>query len=268
MLAALELVAKLMHVGEVCEVRADARFAYGDVGLEPSVAPGDEVKLVVELTRVGKKVTADMDSKELIAEATLKKESGNRYFKDKNYEQAAKLYKRALKLLESWEHSPEDEAQCKQLLIALGNNVANVQHKLGQNKEARQSSLEVIQLDPINVKAMYRVGQIALEESEFAEATEFLRHALDLEPQNTKVRSLLADVRRKKQERKAMERKLYSKLGNSGKSGNESADASGAEETGLVATLRRNPAMVSTVVSLLIAMLMYVFVGKRFYEVD
>lgn len=266
--AAVELVAKMMRVGEASEVRCDARFAFGDVGLEPHVAPNAELKLVVELLRVGKKITAEMDSKELIAEATKKKESGNRYFREKNYEQAAKLYKRALKLLESWEHAEEDEAACKALLVALGNNVGNVQHKLKQYKEARQSSLEVIQLDPTNVKAMYRVGQIALEQSEFAEATEFLRKALELEPQNAKVRALLADVKRKKIERKQLERKLYSKLG-----GGDQANAAenGAPQTKAalaVNWLRGNPALVSTFVSMVIAVLMYQFIGKRFHGME
>ncbi|KAG1692049.1 hypothetical protein DVH05_025857 [Phytophthora capsici] len=257
---ALELVAKMMHVGEECEVRCDARFAYGDVGLEPFVAPGDEIKLVVELCQVGKKITAEMSSQELIVEATQKKESGNRYFKEKNYEQAAKLYKRALKLLETWEHSEEDAEQCKELLIALGNNVGNVQHKLKQFKEARQSSLEVLQLDGKNVKAMYRIGQIALDQNEFDEANMFLRKALEIEPKNAKVRQLLVQLKKKKRDQKALERKLYSKLG-----GNKATET---EEKGLMARIRQNPAVVAAIVTVIIAILMYMYIGKPNYEVS
>ncbi|RLN95434.1 hypothetical protein BBJ28_00008148 [Nothophytophthora sp. Chile5] len=264
---ALELVAKMMHVGESCEVRCDARFAYGDVGLEPHVAPGAEIKLVVELGRVGKKITAEMSSQELIVEATQKKDSGNRYFKEKNYEQAAKLYKRALKLLETWEHTEEDAAQCKELLVALGNNVGNVQHKLKQFKEARQSSLEVLQLDPSNVKAMYRVGQIALDQSEFAEANEFLRKALEIEPKNGKVRELLVQLKKKKRERKAMEQKLYAKLGGNNATSEVDA-AAGGKLAAVLALVRQNPSMVATMASLIIAMLMYVYIGKPYHGMD
>ncbi|KAG7376059.1 Peptidyl-prolyl cis-trans isomerase fkbp8 [Phytophthora pseudosyringae] len=260
---ALELVAKMMHVGEACEVRCDARFAYGDVGLEPHVAPGDEIKLVVELCRVGKKITAELSSQELIVEATQKKESGNRYFKEKNYEQAAKLYKRALKLLETWEHSEEDAAQCKELLVALGNNVGNVQHKLKQYKEARQSSLEVLQLDGRNVKAMYRIGQIALDQNEFEETNLFLRKALEIEPKNAKVRQLLVQLKKKKRDQKALERKLYAKLG--GNATTETAET--GKVAALVARVRQNPALVGAVVTILIAILMFVYIGKPNYEV-
>lgn len=267
---ALELVAKLMHVGEICEVRCDPRFAYGDVGLEPHVPAGTAMKIIVELCRVGKRVTADMNSSELIEEATKKKDSGNRYFKDKNYEQAAKLYKRALKILEMWEHTEEDAAKCKDLLIALGNNVANVQQRLKQYTEARQSSLEVLQLDGRNIKAMYRVGQIALETSEFAEATEFLSKALEIEPGNHKIRELLLQVKKKKQERKALERKLYSKLGGSKKGLKSEQAGEQAVATGfsLRQWMRANVPIVSTVFTAIIAMLMYEFVGKRYLNVQ
>ncbi|CAH0482757.1 unnamed protein product [Peronospora belbahrii] len=261
---ALELVAKMMHVGEVCEVRCDARFAYGDVGLEPHVPPGAEMKLVVELCRVGKKITAEMSSQELIMEATQKKESGNRYFKEKNYDQAAKLYKRALKLLETWEHSEEDATKCKELLIALGNNVGNVQHKLNQYKEARQSSLEVLQLDGKNIKAMYRIGHLALDQNEFDEANVFLRKAMEIDPKNTKVRHLLVQLKKKKRDQKALERKLYAKLG-----GSKATDtAKTSKLAGLVARARQKPLTIAAVVIVIIARIMYAYIRDANDEIS
>uniref|UniRef100_K3WN40 peptidylprolyl isomerase n=1 Tax=Globisporangium ultimum (strain ATCC 200006 / CBS 805.95 / DAOM BR144) TaxID=431595 RepID=K3WN40_GLOUD len=261
---ALELVGKMMRVGEACEVRCDARFAYGDVGLEPKVLPGAAMKLFIELLRVGKKITAEMTSQELIEEANKKKESGNRYFKEKNYEQAAKLYKRALKLLETWEHSEEDAQACKDLLIALGNNVGNVQFRLKQYKEARDSSLEVLQLDPRNVKAMYRVGQIGLEQNDFTEALEFLQKATVIEPKNVKVRQLIKDLKKKKQQVKQEQKKLYSKLG--GKSA--SSDAGVTQPNVLVRAFKSNPSLAGAIVSVIIALLIYQFIGKRFHGMD
>lgn len=272
LMAALELVAKMMRVGEACEVRCDARFAYGDVGLEPKVPTGAPMKLQIELLRVGKKITAEMTSAELIEEAHKKKESGNRYFQEKNYEQAAKLYKRALKLLETWEHSEEDAQACKDLLIALGNNVGNVQFRLKQYTEARQSSLEVLQLDPRNVKAMYRVGQIGLEQNDFTESMELLQKAAVIEPKNVKVRQLMKDLKKKKQQVKQEQKKLYAKLGGSG--ANKSATDGGAESgvqqqrNILVRAWKWNPSLSSALLSGLIAMLMYQFIGKRFHGMD
>lgn len=259
----------MMRVGEACEVRCDPRFAYGDVGREPKVPPGAAMKLQVELLRVGKKVTAEMSSAELIEEANKKKESGNRYFKEKNYEQAAKLYKRALKLLETWEHSEEDAQACKELLISLGNNVGNVQFRLRQYTEARQSSLEVLQLDPRNVKAMYRIGQIGLEQNDFTEALEFVQKASVIEPKNANLRQLLKDLKKKKQQVKQEQKKLYSKLGGAKASsdGDASQDAS-QQRNILVRAARANPSLVAALVSAIIAVLLYQFVGKRYHGMD
>lgn len=272
MLAALELVAKMMRVGEACEVRCDARFAYGDVGLEPKVPAGAPMKLQIELLRASKKITAEMTSTELIEEAHKKKESGNRYFQEKNYEQAAKLYKRALKLLETWEHSDEDAPACKELLVALGNNVGNVQFRLKQYTEARQSSLEVLQLDPRNVKAMYRVAQVGLEQNDFSESMELLQKAAVIEPKNAKVRQLMKDLKKKKQQVKQEQKKLYAKLGGSGAK-STGTDAGGADTQQqqrniIVRAMKWNPSLTSALVSGVIAMLMYQFIGKRFHGMD
>lgn len=266
---ALELVAKMLRVGEACEVRCDARFAYGDVGLEPKVPAGAPMKLQIELLRVGKKITAEMTSAELIEEAHKKKESGNRYFQEKNYEQAAKLYKRALKLLETWEHSEEDAQKCKDLLIALGNNVGNVQFRLKQYTEARQSSLEVLQLDPRNVKAMYRMGQIGLEQNDFAESMELLQKAAVIEPKNVKVRQLMKDLKKKKQQVKQEQKKLYAKLGGAKSAADGDAEGSVQQQRNiLMRAWKWNPSLSSALLSGLIAILMYQFIGKRFHGMD
>ncbi len=103
-----------------------------------------------------RKTPEEMTNAELLIEANKKKESGNRWFVEKNYSYATQCYKKALKVLESWE-SDEDNfrnLKCKELLVALGNNVANVQSKLSQFKEARDSSREVLQVDPKNTKVI------------------------------------------------------------------------------------------------------------------
>ncbi|DAZ92528.1 TPA: hypothetical protein N0F65_012758 [Lagenidium giganteum] len=269
---ALELISKMMRVGEVSEVRCEPRFAYGDKGRAPDVPAGAAMKLVIEVLRVGKKITAEMSSTELIEEATKKKDSGNRYFKDKNYEQAAKMYKRALKILESWEPSDEEAPQCKALLIALGNNVANVQHKLGQTREARQSSLEVLQLDENNLKALYRLGQLCVQENDFSDANKFLKQALALDQNNPKIRELIQQLKEKKQAHKERERKLFAKLGESKPdpaAQNVGGDAAVATQAfDWKTALRKNVPLLSAVVTAIIGLLMFQFIGKPYHGMD
>ncbi|TMW67011.1 hypothetical protein Poli38472_012127 [Pythium oligandrum] len=265
---ALELCGKMMRVGEVCEIRCDPRFAYGDKGLAPHVPPNAPMKILLELLRVGKRITAEMTSKELLVEAGKKKESGNRYFKEQKYDRAANLYKKALKILESWERSGESEeadaaesAECKELLVALGNNVANVQHKLQQYKEAKQSSLEVLQLDPKNVKAIYRLAQISLDESEFSDASMYLKQALKLEPNNSKFRSMVSSIKAKKELFNARQKKLYSKLAPSSKKDSPAAATETEQLPPARQFIRSNISIISTLLTAVIAMIIFKFVG-------
>lgn len=201
-----------MCVGESNEVHCEGRFAYGEKGWEDgNVPPNTSLRIVVELLHVDKRPISEMNSSELLVEATNKKESGNRYHNQRNYEHAEKMYKRALKLLESWQHSEKEAEECKKLLIALGNNLGNVQDKLGNGKEARKSCLEVLEVDPENMKAMHRLAQIALRESEFDEARETIKKALDMDPTNRTFRDLLNVLYDKKKTYTEMEKSLYRK---------------------------------------------------------
>ncbi|GLD98155.1 hypothetical protein PINS_up006852 [Pythium insidiosum] len=281
---ALELAAKMMREGDAHEVRCDPRFAYGDKGLDGVVPPDTPLKLFVELLRVGKRLTADMTPSELLVEAEKKKESGNRYFRERKYDQAAKMYKKALTVLEGWERGDDGDAdadaeaaKCKELLVALGNNVANVQHRLDQRKEARQSSLEVLQLDPQNLKALYRLAQLALEGGDFDDATLFVKQAIAVDPQSAKFRDMLVQIKQKKEAHRAREKELFAKLGKSKKAPSKANEGESETEAAAVATsngelslwrrlLRENIATVATVLTALIAFLMYEFLGKRYHE--
>ncbi|RHY26337.1 hypothetical protein DYB32_007730 [Aphanomyces invadans] len=180
-----------------------------------------------------RKMPDEMTNDELIVEANKKKDSGNRWFNDKNYPYAINCYKKALKVLEKW-NTEEDFAQnesCKQLVVALGNNVANVQCKLGKYKEAKESCREVLQVDAKNMKVMsrctrnamghsfslqawYRLAQMAYQQGECSEATSYIREALEIDPTNKAIRELVPLVKEKREQQKAKEKQLYGKLGN------------------------------------------------------
>ncbi|KAF0772281.1 hypothetical protein DYB25_002112 [Aphanomyces astaci] len=165
--AVLELMGRVMRVGEVVQVHCESRFAYGNVGGEVE-ADDDQlsqssIKFIITLDAwvSERKMPDEMTNDELIVEAHKKKQSGNRWFNDRNYSYAINCYKKALKVLEKW-NTDEDFAQnesCKQLVVALGNNVANVQCKLGKYKEAKDSCREVLQVDAKNMKVHTSVNQ-------------------------------------------------------------------------------------------------------------
>ncbi|OQS01367.1 FKBP-type peptidyl-prolyl cis-trans isomerase [Achlya hypogyna] len=218
-LAAMELMARLLREGESAEVHCEARYAYGNAGSFDEQANQDQkdkaVKFVMSLDKwvSERKIPEEMSNEELIVEANKKKTSGNRWFAVKNFAYATNCYKRALKVLEQWD-SDENHAgniQCKELLVALGNNVANVQCKLQKFKEAKDSSKEVLQVDPKNMKAIYRLAQIAYQQGDCDDAMVFIREALEIEPSNKAVRDLVKLVKEKREQQKQREKEIFGK---------------------------------------------------------
>ncbi|KDO25820.1 hypothetical protein SPRG_08763 [Saprolegnia parasitica CBS 223.65] len=218
-LAALELLSRLLREGESAEVHCEARYAYGNAGSFDEQANQDmkdaRIKFIISLDKwvSERKIAEEMTNAELLVEANKKKASGNKWFGVQNYAYATNCYKKALKVLEQWD-SDEDHAsnlQCKELLVALGNNVANVQCKLGKFKEAKDSSKEVLQVDAKNTKAIYRLAQIAYQQGDCDEATTFIRSALEIEPTNKAVRDLIKLVKEKREQQKLREKELFGK---------------------------------------------------------
>ncbi|KAF0697094.1 Aste57867_12201 [Aphanomyces stellatus] len=212
--AVLELMGRVMRVGEVVQVHCESRFAYGNVGeeVEKDESLSRAVKFIISLDEwvAERKMPDEMTNDELIVEANKKKESGNRWFNQKNYAYAINCYKKALKVLEQWD-TDEDFSKnepCKQLVVALGNNVANVQCKLGKYKEAKDSCREVLQ-------AWYRLAQMAYQQGDCAEATSYIREALAIDPTNKAIRELVPLVKEKREHQKQRDKKLYAKLGES-----------------------------------------------------
>ncbi|EQC41063.1 hypothetical protein SDRG_02117 [Saprolegnia diclina VS20] len=218
-LAALELLSRLLREGESAEVHCEARYAYGNAGSFDEQANQDmkdaSIKFIISLDKwvSERKIPEEMSNAELLTEANKKKASGNKWFGAQNYAYATNCYKKALKVLEQWD-SDEDHAsnlQCKELLVALGNNVANVQCKLGKFKEAKDSSKEVLQVDAKNMKAIYRLAQISYQQGDCDEATVFIRSALEIDPTNKAVRDLIKLVKEKREQQRLREKELFGK---------------------------------------------------------
>ncbi|XP_041074022.1 FKBP prolyl isomerase 16 [Polyodon spathula] len=62
------------------------------------------------------------------------------------------------------------------------NNLAAVHIKLERCNDALETSSSVLELDPDNVKALFRKGKLLSDKGEFQEAMETLKKALKLEP--------------------------------------------------------------------------------------
>ncbi|KAL2092996.1 hypothetical protein ACEWY4_010308 [Coilia grayii] len=149
-----------------------------------------------------------------------KRERGNFYFQREEYSMAARSYCMALDVLTTYTHALQcesritsrvakeesrlrkgeggciegEEEEVNDQRVKCLNNLATAQLKLEQFSEALHTSRDVLFLDPLNVKALFRTGKLLSDTGEYEEAMELLKKALKLEP-TTKVREGTAVVK-------------------------------------------------------------------------
>lgn len=209
-LPALELTVRSMTVGEICQIICVDRFGFHEIGCEPHVPPGASLKFRVELLTITKGVSPDqMNCPQLLEEATKKKAIGNKFFKRKDYTSASRMYGAAIKLMEHWTPDPKYNNPCRDLMVSLGNNLSNAQYKANKLKESKQAGMEVLQIDPNNVKALYRVAIVSLAQEDLTDAYEALKHAIKIDPKNRDVRDVYAKVLKRQEEVKAYEKRVF-----------------------------------------------------------
>ncbi|XP_039627287.1 FKBP prolyl isomerase 16 [Polypterus senegalus] len=182
---ALELCARTMLLGEIVLLSTTAQYAYGQQGRDPDIPP--DASLIYQLQLLEVKDAPDVQTlsdSDCIRIGNQKRERGNYYFQREEYSQALKFYSNALKVLSSPStdiSSPEVE-ELKEGKVKCLNNIATTHLKLARNSDAMACSQAVLELDPDNVKALFRMGKILSEKGEDQEAMEVLKKALKLEP--------------------------------------------------------------------------------------
>ncbi|KAI4886426.1 hypothetical protein NFI96_015348, partial [Prochilodus magdalenae] len=98
------------------------------------------------------------------------------------------------------------EEEYQTMKAELHSNLSLCQLRLGQPAKARASSTKATALDPMSVKAWYRLGQACLQLGDFGEARQAFNKVLQLQPDSASARTALKQVNAKAKE-------LDSKLG-------------------------------------------------------
>lgn len=175
----LDMAIPLMNVGEISEISVDSRFAYGTVGLtrDNVVIVPPSAKLTYNIKLVSYKEEDDLETlsfgkrKEI---GNKKRERGNFWFDQKEYNLAIQLYRRALEYLDDIEGGITDptedgnltptNTQLQDLLedrVRVYNNLAMAQMKISAYDAALKSVDTVLRCQPNNVKALFRKGKVS-----------------------------------------------------------------------------------------------------------
>eukprot|EP01135_Chromosphaera_perkinsii_P010806 Nk52_evm1s2241 gene=Nk52_evmTU1s2241 len=216
----LDLIAPFMHKGEIMLVKCDARYAYGELGLEPDIPPSTTILLEAELIDFEeKKDVADMTLSERLSTGMAKKERGNNLFNRALYEQAINAYSKGIEFMVFPETFDEDNSEEVEVLenlkdtkVKCMNNLASALVKVKDYKKALQVCEDVLVIDSESVKALFRKGQAHLAINEYDEARAFLKRAVSLEPSNQEIRDEFEKAKLKEFASKKKQKKIYSKM--------------------------------------------------------
>ncbi|CAM4583288.1 unnamed protein product [Leuciscus chuanchicus] len=87
-----------------------------------------------------------------------------------------------------------EEEEVNDYRVKCLNNLAAAQLKLGHFDEALHTSQDVLFLDPLNVKALFRKGKLLSDKGDYEEAMETLKKALKLEPSTKAIHAELSKL--------------------------------------------------------------------------
>ncbi|CAM6096235.1 unnamed protein product [Calypogeia fissa] len=213
----LDKVISTMKKGELALITISPQYAFGDVETKRELAvvpPNSTVIYELELVSfVKEKESWDMETPEKIETSIKKKEDGNALFKVGKYNRAAKKYERAAKLIE-YDSGFDDEQKKKAKVLKVTCNLNNAacKLKLKDYKEAVKLTTKVLEVEPQNVKALYRRGQAYIELYDLDVAEWDYKKALELDPQNREIRAAVKALKLKQAEQNKKEAKMYSNM--------------------------------------------------------
>lgn len=149
------------------------------------------------------------------------KDMGNKAFKGGDPQLGLSKYQKALRYLHEYpvpldNDPPELGSRLNQLKISLYTNSSMVQSKLKQYKDSFESADKALDVDGIDdkqkAKVLFRKGVASKDNKNEPDAIEFLEEAEKLNPTDAAIKNELAAVKKAAADRRAKEKKAYSKM--------------------------------------------------------
>jgi len=136
-----------------------------------------------------------MSDKELIEVALRQKEDGNLKFKEKKMKEAEGLYRDGLAHLDTVKIENDD---LNKLKVTLYQNLSVALNSSGDYKDTVQNCTLALKIDPKAMKAYYQRSVAHLKMKNFNEATQDLKEAIKLNPQDKKLRAEFESLKQEK----------------------------------------------------------------------
>jgi len=161
----------------------------------------------------GEQTIVDFDKRIRISQ-TLR-DMGNEEYAKNNLDKAIRNYAKAKQfLLKSKLLNEEQEKQHQQLLLKLYLNSAQCYLKLRNPERTIKNCNSALQIDPNNIKALYRISISHRMLQQFDQAKTQLTKAITIEPYNHDVAEEFIKLERAIEHRKTTEQQMYIKMFN------------------------------------------------------
>lgn len=155
---------------------------------------GEEIIFTLELvTFLPSKLIYQLTAKEKLELAQKHRESGNRLFKQNRHVDASHRFGKSLKLLCSIPieiDEPDEETDGVKLTeindskVVLYNNLASCYLRNSSHETVIEICQKIFELDPDNVKALYKHGVAWYETGDYDKSHKSLSQVLELDPNN------------------------------------------------------------------------------------
>ncbi|EDQ90188.1 uncharacterized protein MONBRDRAFT_21434 [Monosiga brevicollis MX1] len=212
----LEAALKTMKDKETAKFTIAPEHAFGSEGSTEHQVPANATLVaVIKVHQVEfAKETWDLSSEEKVAAAETLRTAGNNFFKAGDFARALRRYTKAVDHLKSdHDFTEELKAEAKQKRVACYSNMAQCALKTKEFTKAREHADAALELDPQNVKALYRRAMALHEMSEWDQAAADCQQIQTLDKDNTSAAALLKKVKAKQhaynQKQKALFKGLF-----------------------------------------------------------
>ncbi|XP_030463597.2 70 kDa peptidyl-prolyl isomerase-like isoform X2 [Syzygium oleosum] len=150
-----------------------------------------------------------MNAREKLEACESTKNDGNSLFKTGKFWCASKKYEKAEKYVQ-FDHcfTDEEKSSANALRLSCYLNNAACKLRLGDYSGATKFCTKALDLDPRNIKALYRRSQAYLKSSDFDEAEGDINKALILQPDNRDVKLVFKELKDKQKEYKVYQAEI------------------------------------------------------------
>ncbi|XP_018326753.1 peptidyl-prolyl cis-trans isomerase D-like [Agrilus planipennis] len=151
---------------------------------------------------------------EFIKAASMIKNSGNFYYKNKQFYDAHRKYKKAIRYIEYLEKKklPFNEKEAHSVKVTSMLNFAAVKLKKGKHLDALKVCNKILSINPDDRKALFRRAQARVGLKEYDEALNDLKNLLKLYPKEKEVINELENVMKLKSNYLLKEKILFTKM--------------------------------------------------------